>query len=248
MKILVIPDVHLKPWIFDAAEMVDKSKYDFAVCVGDLVDDWDEQYNTDLYDRTLQRVLKFDKNNPDTLWCLGNHDFSYLWGHPESGFSSMQAALVARYVVKLEDQAGKRLGIIHDMDGVLFSHAGLSDAYAREYFGNSLESKEQLLKAINYSWKDKTHEERLWQENSPIWLRPTWYESVSAPYLYGQSEEELKENKLLQVAGHTPVKKPVVKNGLLIVDTFSTYSDGLTRIGDGKFVVVDTEKRTWEYV
>ena len=248
MRILVIPDVHLKPWMFDAAEMVDKSKYDLAVCLGDLVDDWDEEYNTDLYDRTMQRVLKFDKEYPDTLWCLGNHDFSYLWGHPESGFSSMQTALVASHIEKLRGQAGKRLGIVHDVDGVLFSHAGLKDSYAKKYFKNSYESKEQLLRAINYAWKDELKEEKLWQEDSPIWLRPPGhFGAVPVPYLYGQSEEEFLENKLLQVAGHTPVKRPGIANGLLIVDTFSTYSDGVTRIGDGKFVIVDTKERTWEY-
>ncbi len=39
MKVLVIPDVHLKPWMFDEAEKVSAEKYDKIVCLGDLVDD-----------------------------------------------------------------------------------------------------------------------------------------------------------------------------------------------------------------
>ena len=42
MKVLIIPDVHLKPWIFDQAEDIMRDKgFDRAVFIGDLVDDWD---------------------------------------------------------------------------------------------------------------------------------------------------------------------------------------------------------------
>ena len=248
MKVLVIPDVHLKPWMFDGAEKVDAEKYDKIICLGDLVDDWNQQYNTDLYEETLQRVLKFDEDHNDMFWCLGNHDFSYLWGHPESGFSSMQISLVAKYLMKLEEQAGKRLGIVHDIDGILFSHAGLRDSYVNYYFKNSLESREQLLKAINYAWKDRNHEEKLWKDDSPIWARPLrGVSTISIPFLYGQSEEEFENNVITQVVGHTPVEEPIVSNGALITDTFSTYSDGKTPIGDARFVLFDTESRKWEY-
>ena len=44
MKVLIIPDVHLKPWIFDQAEDIMRDKdFDRAVFIGDLVDDWDCQ-------------------------------------------------------------------------------------------------------------------------------------------------------------------------------------------------------------
>ena len=40
MKVLVIPDVHLKTWIFDKVENVLKSgKADRAVCLMDMPDD-----------------------------------------------------------------------------------------------------------------------------------------------------------------------------------------------------------------
>ena len=45
MKVLVIPDVHLKTWIFDKAENVLKSgKADRAVCLMDMPDDWDMDF------------------------------------------------------------------------------------------------------------------------------------------------------------------------------------------------------------
>ena len=42
MKVLVIPDIHLKPWIFDKAETIRKAgKADRTVCLMDIPDEWD---------------------------------------------------------------------------------------------------------------------------------------------------------------------------------------------------------------
>lgn len=231
MKILVIPDVHLKPWMFNAADEIDKNKYDRIVCLGDLVDDWDQQFNTDLYDRTMQRVLKFDKNHPDMLWCLGNHDFSYLWYLPESGFSSLAAPLVERYLDKMRHQMGDRLAIIHKIDDVLFSHAGLIRTFADSVEGDNLDAVIRTINNMAYTSDGMT---RLWEDDSPIWVR-------EAGYMLGNYKNTW------QVVGHTPVHEPKYIENFLITDTFSTYSDGKTPIGDGKFIIFDTDTHTWEY-
>ncbi len=45
MKVLVISDIHLKTWIFDRAEDILKSdKADRAVCLMDMPDDWDMEF------------------------------------------------------------------------------------------------------------------------------------------------------------------------------------------------------------
>ena len=42
-RIFVIPDIHLKPWIFCCAEeRMKEERFDRAVVLGDLVDDWDQ--------------------------------------------------------------------------------------------------------------------------------------------------------------------------------------------------------------
>lgn len=39
MRVLVIPDIHLKPWIFDRAEKIlNEGKADRAVCLMDMAD------------------------------------------------------------------------------------------------------------------------------------------------------------------------------------------------------------------
>lgn len=43
MKVLVIPDVHLKPEIFQKADyLMGKKIADRAVCLMDIPDDWDK--------------------------------------------------------------------------------------------------------------------------------------------------------------------------------------------------------------
>ena len=70
MKVLVIPDVHLKPWLFDrASEILNMKKADRAVCLMDIADDWNKQFQTELYRETYDRAVKFAQDHPDTLWC-----------------------------------------------------------------------------------------------------------------------------------------------------------------------------------
>ena len=56
-KVFVIPDVHLKPWMFDnVEELFSRSEYDKIVCLGDLVDDWDQEKNLRFIRRHLMRL------------------------------------------------------------------------------------------------------------------------------------------------------------------------------------------------
>ncbi len=44
MKVLVIPDVHLKPWMFERAEeIMKKGMAERAVCLMDIPDDWNQE-------------------------------------------------------------------------------------------------------------------------------------------------------------------------------------------------------------
>ena len=46
MKVLVIPDVHLKPQMFrQAAAIMRAGKAKRAVCLMDIPDDWDREYD-----------------------------------------------------------------------------------------------------------------------------------------------------------------------------------------------------------
>ena len=68
MKALVIPDVHLKPYMFkEAAEWMRKGVADRAVCLMDIPDDWNREYDIELYAQTFDAAISFAKEFPDTL-------------------------------------------------------------------------------------------------------------------------------------------------------------------------------------
>lgn len=230
MRCLILGDIHLKPRHFDRADKILASgQADFCVQMGDLVDDWGCEYNIGLYERTLERAIKFNEDHPETLWVTGNHDFGYLhsdYGPRESGHSKMAEPFVRPLFEQLPQQ------ILHIVDGVFFTHAGLTQEWVDRQktltgAGDSL-SDEQLLRLVNYAAPSE-----LWQENSPIWARP-------------QEDEYIMYPAKLQVVGHTPVETAGQDNGVLSTDTLSTNHRGVP-VGDQRLVIVDTETGDWHY-
>lgn len=67
MKVLVIPDVHLKPQMFrQAAAIMNTRAADRAVCLMDIPDDWDREYDIALYEETYDEAIRFAARFPDT--------------------------------------------------------------------------------------------------------------------------------------------------------------------------------------
>lgn len=234
-KVLVIPDVHLKPWIFEQAEeIMVNTDCEKAVCVGDLVDDWKCQGDVDLYEETLASAIRFAKKYPSTLWCYGNHDLAYLWDqydHP--GYSIMAADMVCDMFEELRDslESPDNLAIIHKLDNTLFSHAGLSYEFVENQLYNEMNDIEEVIESINGYGVDV-----LWEENSPIWVRPQYENLAKGMY----------PKDLFQVVGHTPVREVLEQDNMITVDTFSTASDG-RNIGNREFCWVNTVTKKWGY-
>ena len=68
MNVLVIPDIHLKTWLFDKAEAILKEgKADMAVCLMDMPDDWDMELRIDRYREKFDRAIAFSVSYPNTL-------------------------------------------------------------------------------------------------------------------------------------------------------------------------------------
>ena len=216
MKTLVIPDVHLKPWMFQrASELMKENQITQAVCLMDIPDDWNQQFNLDLYVQTFDAAFSFADEHKNTLWCYGNHDLCYLWDQRESGYSPMAQLTVCEKLRKLRESLpnDNQLAYIHRIDNVLFSHGGLSDSFVKQFvpskFYNDIDS---VVKKVN-----ELGARELWTDNSPIWCRPQ----------YGE-KRMYKPRKLMQVVGHTPMKKITKQRNVISCDVFSTYSNGET--------------------
>ncbi len=235
MKVLVIPDIHLKSWIFDIAEEIIRSgKADRAVCLMDVPDDWDKELDIARYRDTFDRAIRFAKEYPDTLWCYGNHDVSYPWGKLETGYSPYAERTV---ISKLEELTNtlpdsSQIAIIHRIDNVLFCHGGLTEDFVsclNEELVNA--DIDEILSVIN-----EASPKYLWNDQSPLWFRPQ-HRNVDA----------FRKETFMQVVGHTPVDKIYEENGFISTDVFSTYRDG-RQIGEVAMVVIDSVSREFEKI
>lgn len=231
MKVFVIPDVHLKPWVFDRADaLLYRHKVDKIVFLGDLVDDFGQQENIALYNQTFDRLERFIMKHKDKFYyCFGNHDLSYKYVKMETGYSFMAQYTVVDRLRRLEEMPGNRIAVIHRFDKVLFSHAGLCEWFVEEVQNN--DSIDNMIGEINGYWAMQ-----LWQDCSPIWYRPQHgFYSKEYPLAW------------LQVVGHTPVVEPKMFGMYLSCDTFSTHRDG-SPYGNQSFVIVDTKTYKYECV
>lgn len=231
MKVLVIPDIHLKLKVFELAdELMQSGEYDKAIFLGDFCDDWNQQNNVGLYEKTLDALDLFLEKYPDSLVCWGNHDLAYIWGiedHP--GFSTIGEPIIRGKLNALDRKYPDTFRYMHKIDNVLFSHAGVTNSFAERHL--SIEDTSDISSAahnINSLGKDI-----MWEYDSPIWARPDYDDFLS---------------NIMQVVGHSPVHNPIAyRPKLILCDTFSTFSDG-REYGSNVFIAVDTEAQNWEVI
>ncbi len=231
-KIFIIPDIHLKPnMLLVAEEILENSSFDEIVFLGDIPDDWNQEFNVDLYEETFETVADFMRRHENVFFCYGNHDVSYVWQAMESGYSVWARDAVLDGLDKIREFLPPwKIGFIHRVDDVIFSHAGLTKAFVERCFPEDAGDIDKLIDKIN-----QCGEKELWRDDSPIWARP----QDGNVLLYPEG--------FMQVVGHTPVSAPQEIRNLLTLDTFSTYRDG-SNIGDARFVYVDSVEKSWNYV
>lgn len=233
-RVLVIPDIHLKPWIIEKADDIMKAEsLKKAVFLGDIADDWDKQGDIGLYNETYRMVMEFTEKYQEALFCYGNHDISYIWKKLETGYSYYAETVVMGWIMEMRKKLGQRMAFVHRIGQTVFSHAGITERFVNRYFHEEqIDDVDDIISAINFMGSNE-----LWKDDSPLWARPDsmYYTTFSKEYL--------------QICGHTPVKKPELKDSkILIADLFSTYSDGKTPIGNQKFILADPNEQTWETV
>ena len=232
MRVLVIPDIHLQDWMFRVANRIMESyKYDQVVVLGDLVDS--HIYGTDLdaYKKTMEVAASFAKKYRDRIiWLYGNHEIAYIDEEKClcSGHNSKATEIVNEGLKKIRDNLILEIMVAARIDGVLFSHAGISDSYS---YIPVIETDKEPWRGWDYVTNriNNTRYSELWGPQTPIWYRPNY---IFLPLNYGNC---------LQIAGHTPSKYPYFFHNLVLVDTF--YPGGANY-----FCAVDTETYEISYI
>lgn len=147
-KILAVGDIHTKQWIlYDIAELIDL--YDHVVFVGDYADNWN---TAPTHSIGTWRLLKSLCQDPRVHAVIGNHDYAYI--HPEiagrsSGWNPVTFTLLNTPEKKSLKDWLLSLPITLEIDGVTFSHAGVTN-----------------------EWNGKEDVYSIWNDVSPIWARP----------------------------------------------------------------------------
>ncbi|MBR1797630.1 MAG: hypothetical protein IJ757_06450 [Clostridiales bacterium] len=117
------------------------------------------------------------------------------------------------------------------IDDVLFSLAGLTKEFVEFYMNELRDDVNAMIKAVNCFGDDV-----LWDETSPIWARSQDGYRIGNVY----------PPDLMQVVGHTPMRRIEQEGNLLTTDVFSTWSDGRS-YGEERLCWVDTVTRKWGY-
>ena len=210
-RILVVGDIHAKIWIIEKVAKVIED-YDKVIFCGDYADDFSASPQDTL--NTWNALKDLQTKNQDKIeLVIGNHDYIYVNDTPslQSGYNPITRVLIDSPENKDLKEWLIGLPVIIEIDGVAYSHAGIAN-----------------------QWSGVEDVTGLWNDISPIWVRP----SGSISY-----------KDVPQVFGHAPsVTCYEVKRGVWCIDTFSTMPDG-TSFGDGSVLqVIDGKQFSRQYL
>lgn len=223
--VLVIPDTHLKPWIFERADEIiqEYAMKDVPLQVVQLGDNLDDFYSTEQdYRSHYAMMIWFKTIHPNTIWLYGNHEVSYLIDRPVTG----NYISGKEYAKKYQEDFNPK--IAHIIDNVIFTHAGISEDFINRFFDlrKQKDNPQELVNLIN----NKSLLE-CWNDDSPLWCRPQFGEYLMYDFR--------------QVVGHTPLEKVKDCDNVITTDVFSTNWG--KKYGEEKFVIIDTKTGEWQY-
>lgn len=161
MKILVIPDIHgRKFWRRAIADNV--GKVDKIIFLGDYLDPYHNEIeeNPDSMEcklfndsqnllNILNDVVLLKKNEPNKYILLtGNHSDSYIW----SKFSAASRTDYRNWEKyhKFFSQNLEYFNLVWTENDVIFSHAGITEGWAKKFLEEYMEYDESALEGISY--------------------------------------------------------------------------------------------------
>lgn len=242
-KVLVVPDAHLKKDVIEKGiELADLTLATHIILLGDYFDDWESTEKQ--YYEMMEYLKGLLARNPNVYPLIGNHELSYL-GFPCSGHTNSVEEFIRK---KLEND--RRFISCMAVDGVLYSHAGVTSAWA--LLNNVLTENElrficrggggaQLLedKIAKFEWDNKkafaqVAKERGGKDPSGSCMWADLHELVNDPC-----------GNIKQVVGHTPVKSIQHMGTLWFCDTQSNDNvcDEYLLVNDGVPSVISYDNR-----
>ncbi len=154
MKIGIVPDVHGCPeW-----KAIKNFDCDKIVFLGDYFDNWELGFRGMKAAENFEEICAFVREDPENRKLLiGNHDYdNYLLRGRCSGFQSHYYATYKDLLLKNMDI----LDVVCEIDGYVFSHAGVSYAWMN-LVNRFCEEKTEVFDLPIEEWNKKTDIEKI---------------------------------------------------------------------------------------
>lgn len=167
-KVLAIGDIHTKIWIIEKVAKVIKD-YDKLIFCGDYADDFNASPQDTLNAWKSLKSLQI-KNRSKVELVIGNHDYIYVNDTPslQSGYNPITHILIDAPENKNLREWLTGLPVIVEVDGVSYSHAGITN-----------------------EWSGADDVSGLWNDISPIWARPSGNSTYKdVPQVFGHTPSE----------------------------------------------------------
>lgn len=164
MRVLAVGDIHTKLWIIHEVRKIAEN-YDRVIFVGDYADDWGKEPMDTI--NVWRELRVFQKTCPAVRLVQGNHDWAYT---RDVGTSSGGYSVGTQFLLDLPDNKDLKewltnIPLTARVDGVTYSHAGITD-----------------------EWNENFDKVDLWSDISPLWVRPTDYlEYEQIPQVFGHT-------------------------------------------------------------
>lgn len=197
MKTIAIWDIHGR----DVWHQILDQDYDLAIFMGDYFDTKDN-ISYEAQKENFKEILRLKKAHPEKyILLIGNHDYHYLpYVHERySGFEAVQKF----DIWELLDKPIKEwlLQIAYEMDGYLFTHAGVSTDFLNLHLVDAQDLNEAFLQSPDIFEFYRGDMSWYWTHpaQGPLWIRPA---TLALWKLWGYKHvvwhTQLKENTTIQ--------------------------------------------------
>lgn len=206
MKIVAFGDIHGRSiWKLAVAQNPDA---DVFVCMGDEFDTHEPGITAAQQIHNFKELVEFKKTSEkEVILLIGNHTHHYFQSVGYTGTSGWQSGASPNITQVLEENK-HILQMAYSIDGLLFTHAGVSEVFLDEVFGKDGWKSETIASQLNELWKEKPRafcfnpstgydQSGDSDTQTPIWIRPA--------NLLRSSKNLRKE--YIQIVGHTQMRK-----------------------------------------
>lgn len=147
---MAVGEVHTKIWIIEKVTKI-INDYDKVIFCDDYADDFSASPQDTINTWAVLKDLQ-TKNQGKVELVMGNHDYIYVNHTPslQSGYNSLTHVLIDAPENKNLKTWLAGLSVIIEIDGVIYSHAGIAN-----------------------EWSGAEDVTGLWNDTSPLWARPS---------------------------------------------------------------------------